>query len=49
MNNCCYLTKKTSLLFLKMTSMAIGRPRMAAKGQLKNVDKAVVKMANAKL
>ena len=35
--------------FLKTTSKAMGRPRMAAKGQLKKVDKAVEKMASARL
>ncbi len=44
-----HLTKKTSLFFLKTTSMAMGSPRMTAKGQLKKADKAVVKMARARL
>ena len=43
------LTKKTMRFFLKTTSKAMGRPRMAAKGQLKKVDKAVEKMASARL
>jgi hypothetical protein len=47
--NKTYLTKNTSLLFLKTTSKAMGRPRMAANGQLRKAERAVVKIANAKL